>query len=81
MATGKQALALLHSTASVIPVPLLQDAIRVAMTIIEVCEVRGIYTGRLQGSLNTYLSGGINRPTKGQRVAREGRPSHDRYCG
>jgi hypothetical protein len=42
VATGKQALALLRSAASVIPVPLLRDAIGVAMKIIEVCEVRGI---------------------------------------
>jgi hypothetical protein len=42
MATGKQALALLQSAASVIPVPLLQEAIGVAMKIIEVCEVCGI---------------------------------------
>jgi hypothetical protein len=41
-ASGKQALALLQSAASVIPVPLLQDAIGVALKIIEVCEVRGI---------------------------------------
>jgi hypothetical protein len=40
MATGKQALELLHSAASVIPVPLLQDVIRVAIKIIETCEVR-----------------------------------------
>jgi hypothetical protein len=42
VATGKQALALLQSAASVIPVPLLQDAIGVAMKIIGICEVRGI---------------------------------------
>jgi len=41
-ATGKQALTLLQTAASVIPVPLLRDAIGVAMKIIEVCEVRGI---------------------------------------
>jgi hypothetical protein len=40
MATGKQALELLHSAASLIPVPLLQDVIRVAIKIIETCEVR-----------------------------------------
>ena len=42
MATGKQALALLQTAAGVIPVPLLQDAIGVAMKIIEVCEVSRI---------------------------------------
>ena len=39
MATGKQALALLQSAASVIPVPLLQDAIGIAVKIIQVCGV------------------------------------------
>jgi hypothetical protein len=42
VATGKQALALLQTAASVKPVPLLQDAIEIARKIIEVCEVRGI---------------------------------------
>ena len=46
MATGKEALALLHSAASIIPVPLLKDAIGVAMKIIELCEVRGILHGK-----------------------------------
>jgi len=41
-ATGKQALALLQTAASVIPVPLLQDVIGIAMKIIEVYEVRRI---------------------------------------
>jgi hypothetical protein len=42
VATGKQALALLQTAASVTPVPLVQDAIGVARRIIEVCEVRAI---------------------------------------
>lgn len=41
-ASGKQALILLQSAAAVIPVPLLQEAIGVALKIIEVCEVREI---------------------------------------
>jgi hypothetical protein len=45
-ATGKEALALLQSAASVIPVPLLKEAIGVAVKIIEVCEVRGILHGK-----------------------------------
>jgi hypothetical protein len=40
METGKQVLKLLRSAAEVIPVPLLQDAIGVALKIIEVCDVR-----------------------------------------
>jgi hypothetical protein len=42
MVTGKQALALLQTAATVTPVPLLQDAIEIARKIIEICEVRGI---------------------------------------
>ena len=38
-ATGKQGLILLQSAATVIPVPLIQEAIKVAIRIIEVCEV------------------------------------------
>jgi len=38
----KQALALLRSAASVIQVPLLQDAIGIAVKIIQICGVRGI---------------------------------------
>jgi len=47
MATGKQALALLQSAASIIPVPFLQEAIGVAMKIIQICEVRGILDGEV----------------------------------
>jgi hypothetical protein len=38
-ATGKEVLIVLQSAAKFIPVPLLQDAIGVALKIIEVCEV------------------------------------------
>jgi len=82
MATGKQALALLQTAARVIPVPLLRDAIGVAMKIIEVCEVRGFL--HRKDTRTVYImcpSGGISCPTRGQRVTREGRPSYDRYCG
>jgi hypothetical protein len=41
-ASGKQVLTLLQSAAAVIPVPMLQEAIGVAVKIIEVCEVRRI---------------------------------------
>ena len=40
LATGKEVLTVLQSAAKVIPVPLLQDAIGVALKIIEACEVR-----------------------------------------
>jgi hypothetical protein len=39
-AAGKEVLIVLQSAAKVISVPLLQDAIGVALKIIEVCEVR-----------------------------------------
>ena len=39
-ATGKEVLIVLQSAAEVIPVPLLQEAIAVALKIIEICEVR-----------------------------------------
>jgi hypothetical protein len=39
-ATGKEILIVLQSAAKVIPVPLLQEAIGVALKIIQVCEVR-----------------------------------------
>jgi hypothetical protein len=39
-ATGKQALLLLQSAGALIPVPMIQDAIGVALKIIEICEVR-----------------------------------------
>jgi hypothetical protein len=38
-ASGKQALKLLQAAASVIPVPLLKEAIGVALKIIEICDV------------------------------------------
>ena len=40
MATGKQALKVLQSAAALIPVPLIREAIGVALKIMEVCEER-----------------------------------------
>ena len=40
MATVKEVLTLAQSTASVIPVPFLKEAISVALKIIQLCEVR-----------------------------------------
>ena len=42
MAAGKEILAVLQSAASLIPVPFLQEAIGVALKVIEVCEVHRI---------------------------------------
>ena len=39
-ATGKEVLTVLQSAANLIPVPFLQDAIKAALKIIQVCEVR-----------------------------------------
>jgi hypothetical protein len=38
-ATGKEVLTLLQSAAGVMPVPLLRDAIGVALKVIQLCEV------------------------------------------
>ena len=38
MATGKQSLKVLQSAAAFIPVPLIQEAVGVALKIIEICE-------------------------------------------
>ena len=40
MATGKQALKVLQSAAAFIPVPLIREAIGVALKVMEVCEER-----------------------------------------
>ena len=40
MATGKQALKVLQSAAAFIPVPLIREAVGVALKIMEVCEER-----------------------------------------
>jgi hypothetical protein len=39
MATGKEVLTLLRSASGIMPVPLLQDAIGVALKVIQLCEV------------------------------------------
>ena len=59
MTSRKQALLVLQSTAALISVPLLQEAIGVALMIVEVCEVREIL-GKLRDSswfnaIKTYL--------------------------
>src|SRR5260221_14196397 len=82
MATGKQALELLQSAVQAIPVPLLQDAIGVAIKIIKVCEGCGIIH---QKSTTLFclqcLSGRISCTRKSQRDARESRSSDDRNRG
>jgi hypothetical protein len=46
-ATGKQTLVLLKSAATLIPIPLIQEAIGAALKIIEVCEVCKIPPGKV----------------------------------
>ena len=77
-ASGKQVLTLLQSAAAVIPVPLLQEAIGVAVKIIEVCEVREILP-RESCDIVHDLLGHIFRRTKSQRAARQGMPFDGRY--
>jgi hypothetical protein len=72
-ATGKQALMLLKSAATLIPVPLIQEAIGVALKIIEVCEVRKILPRKgceMVQVHNILLSEFNCRRAKGQRAAR-----------
>ena len=78
--TGEEVLTLLQSAAGVMPVPLLQDAIRVALKVIQLCEVGWIPPWKVARQLmKMFSSGRIGCWTKGQRAARKGRPSHDRY--
>ena len=70
-ATGKQALTLLQSAASLIPVPLIKEAIGVALKIIELCEVCTISPNKgCKMVYNILLSEYICRRSKGQGPAR-----------
>ena len=80
-ASGKQVLTLLRSAAAVIPVPLLQEVIGVAVKIIEVCEVRKILSKESCDIVRDFLLGHIFRGTKCQRAARQGLPFDGRYRG
>jgi hypothetical protein len=53
-ATGKEVLIVLESAAKVIPVPFLQDAIGVALKIIQVCEVRWIPSLKVVPLMKTF---------------------------
>lgn len=48
IATGKETLRILKSAATLIPVPFLQDAIQVALTVLELCEVCPYYCARFK---------------------------------
>ena len=78
-ASGKQVLTLLQSAATVIPVPMLKEAIGVAIKIIEVCEVRKILARESCDIVHDLLSGRIFRRTKDQRAARQDMPFDNRY--
>ena len=78
-ASGKQVLTLLQSAATVIPVPMLQEAIGAAVKIIELCEVRQILPRESCDIVCDLLLGHIFRRTKSQRAARQSMPFDDRY--
>ena len=70
-ASGKQALMLLQSAAALIPVPLITEAIGVALKIIEVCEFRKIpHRKGCEMLYNILFSENVCRRAKGQRAAR-----------
>jgi len=58
-ATGIEVLTVLQSAASVIPVPLLQNAIGVALKIIQICEVRLILPLKVVKLTRRFSSGDI----------------------
>ena len=65
-ATGEQALMLLQSAGALIPVALIQEAIGVALKIIELCEVRKILPRKgCEMVLNILLSECICHREKG----------------
>jgi hypothetical protein len=79
-ATGKQALLLLQSAATLIPVPLIQEVIGVALKIIEICEVGKIPSRKGCDIVhNILLSEYIYRREKGQRAARYDMSSNGGY--
>ena len=70
VATVKEVLTLAQSAASVIPVPLLKEAIGVALKIIQVCEVRWILILESCKTIwSIHPSGCIGSWTKSQRAA------------
>ena len=70
---------LLQSAATVIPVPFIQEAIAVALKIIEICEVSKILPRRFEIVHSILLSEYIYRREKGQRSSRYGMPSNGGY--
>jgi hypothetical protein len=70
-ASGKQALMLLQSAAGLIPVPLIKEAIGVALKIIQVCEVRKIPPRKCCEMIHSILLSGYTcGRAKDQRAAR-----------
>ena len=71
MAAGKQTLVGLQSAAAFIPVPLIREAVEVALRIIEVCEVRKISPRKGCKMVNNILLPEyIRRQSKGKRAER-----------
>ena len=71
MAAGEQTLVGLQSAAAFIPVPLIREAVEVALRIIEVCEVRKISPRKgCKMVKNILLPEYIRRQSKGKRAER-----------
>ena len=75
MATGKETLKVLHSAAAFIPVPLIREAIGVALKVMEVCEERCEVCKMPRRKCskmvyNIFLPEYIRRRSKGQRAER-----------
>ena len=76
MATGKQALKVLQSAAAFIPVPLIREAVGVALKIIEVCEEQCEVCTKIslrkvcEVIYNILLPEYVRRRWKGQRAER-----------
>ena len=79
-ATGKQALTLLQTAAPFIPVPLIKEAVDVALKIIELCEVCKISLRYSYKMVNDILFPEyIRRQWKSQRAEKQGIPSVEGY--
>ena len=86
MTVGKEALKVLQSAAAFIPVPLIREAVGVALKIMEVCEERcevcKIPPMKRSNIINNILllPEYIRRRKKSQRAERQGIQSVERYC-
>ena len=87
MTVGKEALKVLQSAAAFIPVPLIREAVGVALKIMEVCEERcevckipPMKYCKIINNVLLLFPEYIRRRKKNQRVERQGLQSVERYC-